>query len=69
MTSWISLTSKNEHKSKEKEKKERKGAYSKTLQIVVERKSKARDNGEREKKNVVTPHCSFLKFGRKKKSC
>jgi len=36
---------------------------------VVERKSKARDNGERERKNVVTPQCPFLKFGGEKKSC
>jgi hypothetical protein len=33
---------------------------------VVERKSKARDNGERERKNIVTPQCPFLKFGGKK---
>jgi hypothetical protein len=66
MASWISLACKNEHKSKEKE---RKGAQSKALQIVVERKSKARDNGERERKNVVTPQCPFLKFGGKKRSC
>jgi hypothetical protein len=37
MTSWISLACKNEHKSKEKEKKERKGAHSKALQIVVDK--------------------------------
>jgi hypothetical protein len=32
---------------------------------VVEKKSKARDNGEREKKNVVTPQCPFLKWEKK----
>jgi hypothetical protein len=70
MSSWISLGCKIEQKSKEKEKKrerELSQKLSKTLQIVMERKSMARNNEERERKNVLTPQCPFLKFGGKKR--